>query len=232
MLRAVIFDFDGVIADSEPAHFEVFRRVLAAEGVVLTWEAYTERYLGYDDVECVEHVLLDAGQACSKERAKAVAQLKIDQFVDYLRDHYVIMPGVEALLADLRGAQVACSVCSGAWRHEVEFILREAQLIDRFEVIIGADDVKASKPDPEGYVLAVKRTAEALGSDGGLQVGECVAIEDSVWGIKAAKGAGLKCLGVTGSYSRAELAGVADAVADGLGEVTAAMLGRLLNNRG
>ena len=85
MLRLVLFDFDGVISDSEPAHFEIFRRVLRQEGIEIEWDAYCEKYLGFDDLEGFAHILADFGRAASPELVDQLANRKCVQFAEHLK---------------------------------------------------------------------------------------------------------------------------------------------------
>ena len=204
MLRLVVFDVDGVIADSEPAHFEVFRQILAQQGAELSWDEYRRRYLGYDDRECFGHVLADLGLDSSGQRIEQLCREKQGKFAEYLRDNCIIMPGVAELLEILKSHNIACSICSGAVRSEVEYILAQGRLTRFFRVIVAAEDVSAGKPDPEGYRLSLARINQAC-SDQPIDPAECLVIEDSTWGIRAAKDAGMHCLAVTSSYPAEQL---------------------------
>lgn len=227
MLRMVVFDFDGVIADSEPAHFEMFRKILQHEQIDVSWQDYCGKYLGYDDLECFAHILSDHGAATPTERITELAQRKSKEFARYLKDHCVIMPGVQAFLTDLRKHDIICSICSGALSSEIEFILKQAQLHNFFEVIVTAEDVAAGKPDPQGYRLALTWTNSRLDHQKQIRPDECAVIEDSLWGVQAAQGAGMFCLAVATSYP-AEMLTAADAVVKDLTCLDAARLGRML----
>ena len=194
MLQLVVFDFDGVIADTEPMHFELFRQVLADEDIGITWQQYCERYFAFDD-----------------KKIAALIERKRANFAGYLAENCVILPGVSELLSALRDEGIACSLCSGSFVSEIEYVLREGGIRDYFGIIVGAEDVRTCKPDPEGYRLSVSRANQELDMGAVIEPGRCVAIEDSIGGIEAAKGAGLKCLAVANSYAAEEL-GRADRV--------------------
>jgi beta-phosphoglucomutase len=227
MLNLVVFDFDGVIADSEPSHFEMLRQTLEEEAVVLNWRDYCERYLGYDDQECIRHILLDFGRDAAPALVSRLVGHKSEKFAQYIKDHCVILPGVPELLTDLQTQRVTCAICSGALRSEIEFVLNQAGLGHFFDVIVAAQDVTASKPDPEGYLLSLSRVNARRDGQPPIRVDECVVIEDSMWGIQAAKAAQMPCLAVANSYPPDAL-GQADAVVPNLTEVSAATLRQLV----
>ena len=116
MLKLIIFDFDGVIADSEPAHFEMFRRILGEGGLDLTWKQYTENYLGFDDFNAFTQILKSRDLPHSPELVTQLCRKKEEKFAKYLQDKSVIFPGVKDLLQDLAKHQVPCSIYSGAIR--------------------------------------------------------------------------------------------------------------------
>lgn len=227
MLRLVVFDFDGVLADSEPAHFEMIRQVLSSQGIDLTWELYCQKYLGYDDIECFRHILNDMGLDSSIDRVKELASSKSQGFVDYLKDNCILMEGVAELLIALRKANIAMAICSGALRCEIEFILDQAQLLDYFGVIVSAEDVTDGKPSPEGYQLSLANTNKILDDGNAISSCQCVAIEDSMWGIEAAKSAGMHCVAVATSYDQDELTH-ADAVVKDIANLSVSQLQKLV----
>jgi len=227
MLAMVIFDFDGVIADSEPAHFQMFRQILQPQGIEFTWSNYCEKYLGYEDEECIYRVLTDCGHQPSRALVTELARRKSLEFARYMEQNCVIMPGVPQLLADLRAHDVICSICSGALHREVLSILKQAYLEGFFAQIVAADDVTAGKPDPQGYRLTLTRANANLDGQTQIQPSQCLAIEDSIWGIQAAKAAGMACLAVTTSYPQENLVG-ADLIVKDLTCVDTARLSKLL----
>ncbi|MEK7830383.1 MAG: HAD family phosphatase [Acidobacteriota bacterium] len=204
MLKAVIFDFNGVIVDDEPLHLELFRRVLDEEDIGLTDEDYHAKYLGYDDRGCFTAALTDAGRA---ELASAgfIAEL-IERKAGYYREaieaRFLLFPGAVELVKKL-AAKFPMAIASGALRGEIEVVLRRGGIRDCFKEIIASEDVTACKPDPEGYNKALAALNASIG--GQIQPGECLVIEDSIAGIEAAKLAGMRCLAVTNSYRADEL---------------------------
>lgn len=227
-LRLVVFDFDGVITDSEAAHFEAMRRVLAPIGIQLTWQQYCQSYLAYADHEAIHNILLDQKRKPTEEEIDELVRKKSVEFAELLESSLKIFPGVLELLKNLQENRIPCGICSGSTRNEIEFVLRQSNLSEYFRFIVSADDVQKSKPDPEAYMLSMKVGGEFCNPDKTPESIECVAIEDSVGGIRAAKSAGMACLAVTNSYP-ADMLGQADLVVDGLGPVDTEFLKRLVD---
>lgn len=229
MLRMVIFDFDGVIADSEPAHYEMFRRVLKEKKIDLSWEQYCQKYLGYDDYECVENILKDYGHSPLSALINELVQGKQKNFAEYIQNNCLILPGIKELLEDLRQNQIICSIHSGAIRSEVESILEQARLRNHFEEIVTADDVTHSKPHPEGYCLCLSKVNHRLPFGAPIQPQQCIAIEDSIWGILSAKAAGMFCLATETSYPAEQLT-EADKIVRDLTNIRTRQLQQMLNH--
>ncbi len=223
MFRAVIFDFNGVLVDDEPIHLRLFREVLAEEGIELTTEAYYARYLGFDDRGCFEAVLRDAGETPTTSRVVRLIARKSSYYQDLVRrEGYPFFPGAVDLVRALADADAPLGLVSGALRDEVEGALAQEGLLDRFKVLVTAEDVAAGKPDPEGY----RRGLDELNSTPPLpsrllHPHQVVAIEDSPAGIAAAQGAGLSTLAVAQSYPAPALT-KADRVVARIGELTVA----------
>jgi beta-phosphoglucomutase len=219
MLHAIVFDFDGVLADSEPLHFEVYRRVMADVGVMLSADIYYERYLGFDDVGGFRAMLQDHGLRADEEDVDRLVTAKANMFQTLVDGQNVLFPGVATHVRSF-AATVPLAIASGALPHEIEMILKGAGLRDAFQVVVGAGDTPQSKPAPDPYARAVALLQErGLVPRGDDVVGRCVAIEDSKWGILSAKSAGLACVAVTTSYPAAEL-GDADLIVDRVDALT------------
>jgi beta-phosphoglucomutase len=219
MLYAIVFDFDGVLADSEPLHFEAFRRVLSAHGVGLTREEYDARYLGYDDAGAFRAILQDRGQPAESAAIEALVAEKLQVFEAVVGGRNVLFPGASECVRRL-GARLPLAIASGALSQDIDLILSGTGLRDAFDVVVGAEQTARSKPWPDPYALAVRRLQErGRVPDGDAVAGGCVAIEDSRWGIQSAKAAGLRCIAVTTSYDASELTD-ADLVVGSLDEVS------------
>jgi HAD superfamily hydrolase (TIGR01509 family) len=222
-LQAIVFDFDGVIADSEPLHLTAFQQALAEEGVTLGAEDYYSRYLGYDDVGMFEALARDRGMAMSGRHVTTLVARKGAMLQELLRRGTILFPGaVEFVRA--AAAEVPIAIASGAMRHEILEVVEAAGVSELFAAIVAAGDTPESKPSPAPYLLAFERLRQKTGLD--LDPQRCVAIEDSKWGLESARGAGLRCVGVTNSYGADELQ-PAELVVGGLNELTLPALDRL-----
>lgn len=212
MIRAVIFDFNGVLVDDEHLHFELFRAVLAAEGVGLDEGTYHEKYLGFDDRGCFEAALADAGRPADRERVDELIARKAALYAERAREGLRIFPGAAEAVATL-GARWPLAICSGALRAEIELVLELMGVGPYVAAVVAAEDTERCKPDPEGYLLALDALRSGVGED--LEAAHCLVVEDSLAGVQAGKGAGMWVVGVSHTYSAPELRSAgADAVLD------------------
>ena len=217
MLRAVIFDFNGIIVDDEPIHFKLFQRVLGEEGIVLTEQDYYARYLGFDDRGAFMAGFRENNRAVSADKLQELIERKAEYYQEAIRNHVTVFPGVKELVADL-AQTLPLAVASGALRHEIETILKTLGLLDYFRAIVAAEDVTQGKPEPEIYLKALAALNGRRGGSKPNEAADCVVIEDSKEGIRGARRAGMKCLAVTNSHP-AELLADADAVVKSLEDV-------------
>jgi beta-phosphoglucomutase len=225
MLRAVIFDFNGIIVDDEPIHFQLFQRVLAEEGIVLTEEAYYARYLGMDDRGCFATAFREHGQEITETHLAALITRKAGYYLDTIKKQMKLFPGVKTLVPDL-ARQFPLAIASGALRNEIELILSTLGLRDHFQAIVSAEDVKTGKPHPEIFLQALSQLKKKLVDGDSITAAECLVIEDSKEGIRAAKKAGMRCLAVTNSHPAEDLQ-EADAVVKSLEDTGVRFLRRL-----
>lgn len=203
-LKAVIFDFDGVIADTEPVHLGAFQRTLEGLGIRLTEEDYYARYLAYDDKTFFKRFLGDRGYKHEESLIAELIERKSGHYDDLIRGNIEILPGVRSFIEKITG-KYRIAIGSGAMRGEIVDILEFADMGRYFEVIVGAEDIENCKPAPDVYLEVLRRLNESATAADIISAGECLVIEDSVSGIKAALAAGMKCLAVTNSYSAEEL---------------------------
>ncbi len=222
-VQAIIFDFDGVIANSEPLHLRAFQAALATENISLTPEDYYARYLGHDDVGVFEHLAQDRGLEWSARHIAALVAAKGVRLQEMLSAGAVLFPAAADFIR-LSAASVPIAIASGALPHEIHEIVNAAGLGSLFTAIVGAGDTAESKPSPAPYQLAFAQLRERTAID--LDPRRTVAIEDSRWGLASARGAGLRCVGVTSSYPAHELPG-AEVVIGSLGDLTIEMLDAL-----
>ena len=215
-LQAIVFDFDGVIANSEPLHLLAFKQALAEDGVELSASEYYERYLGYDDVGMFEALGRDRSLPMAAGRMAELVARKGDHMQSLLRSGSVLFPGALEFIREAAAA-VPIAISSGALRHEIDEIIGAAGVRDLFSTIVAAGDTPESKPSPAPYRLAFEQLRQHTGRT--LDPRRSVAIEDSHWGLESARGAGLRLVGVTTSYPADELSS-AELVVNGLGSLT------------
>jgi HAD superfamily hydrolase (TIGR01509 family) len=222
-VRAVIFDFDGVLADTERLHLAAFRRVFEARGWDLDEATYFNRYLGYDDAGLMVAYAADRQIRLTPGELDELLTQKSGAFRGYLADGgQLLYPGAADCVSRLSG-RFALGIASGALRSEIVTILSAAGVLSQFGAIVGADDVRATKPEPEPYVTAAARL--------GVDPRRCVAIEDSRWGIESARAAGMQAIGIT-TTSPAETLAKAEWVVAHLDEVTVAAIEQLADRGG
>jgi beta-phosphoglucomutase len=216
-IQAIVFDFDGVLADSEPLHLRVYQQLLEPHGIHLGQAAYCERYLGYDDEGVFRQIAVDYKLLLGDEEIEMLIAEKARRFEALVSDGNVLYPGAAACVRRL-GASWPLGIASGALRAEIELMLRGAGLLDVFRFIVSAGETDRTKPAPDPYL----RAAELLG----IAPGACVAIEDSHWGLQSARAAGMRTIAITHTYPRESLT-EADAVVDSLDEITVERINNL-----
>jgi beta-phosphoglucomutase len=198
MTSGILFDFNGVLVDDEPQHCEALIATLAEYDCPLDRETYYRDYLGFDDRECFRFSFAQRGHAADEAVLREAIERKHGHYARAIRSSLRLVPGagdfVEA--AALDGLQLA--IVSGALRREIELVLDLAGLRPHFAEIVAAEDVITCKPDPQGY----RRGLAALE----LPAHRCVVIEDSLPGLAAARGAGLRCALLATSHPADSLA--------------------------
>lgn len=199
-MRAVVFDFDGVLVNSEPLHFRALREALLGDGIAITEDEYLREYVAYDDRGSIRIALERHGRPVSAPRIIALADAKAEAF-ERLMGEIPFYPGARELVRAL-AAEMPVAIASGARREEIERILRAGGLREAFAAVVGADDVTRTKPHPEPYLRAYEQIAARAP---GLRPAECVAFEDTIPGIAAAREAGMKVIGVAQTYPAAKL---------------------------
>lgn len=223
MVQAIVFDFDGVIANSEPLHLTAFQQALADERIALTAEEYYAKYLGYDDVGMFQTLARDRSLPAGDGWVASMVARKGERLEAMMHNGSVLFPGAQEFVR-AAAAAVPIAIASGALRHEIDTIVEGAGLASLFKTIVASGDTPESKPSPAPYQLAFDKLCAITGQT--LDKRRCVAIEDSKWGLESARGAGLRCVAVTSSYPADALAG-AELVVDGLGALTMPALHQL-----
>jgi HAD superfamily hydrolase (TIGR01509 family) len=214
MLKAVVFDFDGVIADTEPLHLRAYQMLLEPEGITLTREDYYSRYLGFDDEDLFRAVARDQSVSVSDDRIDGWVEAKTRVIKQLLTTGSVLFPGAASCIRML-SAQFPLAVASGALEPEIRLVLETSRLLSCFTAISSASDGVRGKPAPDLYLLAVAK----LGERQPIEPAACVALEDSRWGIEAAHRAGLRTVAVTHTYPSIDLPG-AGLIVESLSDIT------------
>jgi beta-phosphoglucomutase len=217
-LQAIVFDFDGVIADSERLHLRSYQDILAPEGITISTEDYLAKYLGYDDVGVFKALGRDHDVPMDDTRIADLIARKGERYESLAAAGEMLFPGAADFIRSAVGAGVPIAIASGALTHEIEDVLTRACLRELFPVIVGADQTERSKPHPDPYQAAFARLRAHTGMD--LIAWRTVAIEDSRWGLVSARDAGLRCVAVTNTYPAAELRADSELVVAGLHALT------------
>jgi beta-phosphoglucomutase len=203
--RAVLFDFDGVIVNSEPLHFFAFSEVLKSEHIELSEDEYYRDLIGFDDRGALRHVFQKRSLPLEPKTLLSLMARKSRVMMDFIqRRQFQALPGVEEFVRTL-WRRCPLAICSGALREEIEGMLEGIGLRDCFNVIVAAEDVAVGKPDPSGYVLAAKLLSEKQKLSRPLKPADCLVVEDAPTVIRSVKSAGFPTLAVATSYSEAKL---------------------------
>ena len=202
MLKAIIFDFDGVIVDSEPLHYQAFLRVARGLGIEFDYAHYLDRYVGFDDRDGFRAMLADASgskpQHPDDDQIALLCQEKALAFEAVVAEGFETIPGILGFIEQAR-LQMPIAIASGATKLDIDLILGRLNLTPYFHPIITADNVARSKPDPRTYTLAVDGLTDQH-PDLAIKPPDCLAIEDTPAGIESARKAGLKTLGLTTTH--------------------------------
>jgi beta-phosphoglucomutase len=220
MLKAIIFDFNGVIINDEPIHFRSMRDTVAELGITIGEEEYWAKYLPFDDERCLTEICLNHSVTLNADQRRKALARKVERYKRQLSDELPIFPGAAEFIR-IAAARYPMAIASGARREEVLGTLEAAGLTGCFRVIVAAENFTLGKPHPESFLLALERLNEVLDGDGPIAARECLVVEDSVGGVRGARAAGMKCLAISNTYPRELLAGAsADRVAASLRDVT------------
>jgi beta-phosphoglucomutase len=203
MLKALIFDCDGVIADSEHLHFSLFQKVLAEEGIPLSQADYVEKYLAMDDRGCFDAVFKANGKPLNEsERGRLIAK-KTALYQKTAAQNLVILPGVVEFVMAV-SQKFPLAMASGALRDEVLLMIEAAGIRQYFDAVVAAEDVKNGKPAPDAYLKALEELNKKHPTKN-IQPKECLVVEDSKHGLISAQSAGMKVVAVTTTYPEDEL---------------------------
>jgi len=183
VIKAVLWDLDGVLVDTASFHFQAWRELFAGEGKEIGEEDFRRTFGLRNDA-----ILREILGGLPRQRVEELSRRKEELFRAKIAGGVTPMPGVPALLERLRQTGRKTAVVSSAPRQNVEALLRGLRIEDAFDVIIAEEDTSRGKPDPQGYLLAAERL--------GAAPEECAVIEDAPAGVEAAKRAGMRCIGL------------------------------------
>ena len=224
MLKTVIFDFDGVIADSETLHLRAFNETLEPFAIKIDVDDYYRTYLGLTDADCFKEIAEKHQAIFGNTPVETLLQNKKTAFEKLAKTDAAIIDGVPEFLELLRANSIPMAICSGALLPEIELILEGAGLRGFFSVIVSAEQVKRGKPYPDGFLLTLEKLNKETCDK--IAPGECIVIEDSHWGLEAAKVAGMHTIAVTNSYDAKQLS-LAEKIVARLDELTLPALQKL-----
>jgi beta-phosphoglucomutase len=201
VLKAVLFDFNGVIVKDESIHREVIDELLLAENLPPQGKEFWQISVGRSDRACLQELLKLRGRFVTDEyldkllSKKAIAyRQKLEQL-----ETLPIYPEVVQFIEQMFNSQYKLAIVTGAIRSEVELVLQQARIGMYFDTIVAGDEISQSKPDPAGYLLAIDRLNK-LYPDLHLLPSECLAIEDTFAGIQAVKSAGIQAVAIANTY--------------------------------
>jgi beta-phosphoglucomutase len=200
-LKAVLFDFNGVIIKDEPIHLKLIDEILVQENLQPQRVDERQACLGRSDRSYFQDLLKNRGRVVTEEYLIQLLNRKAQAYVLELEklEKLPLYAGIDDLIFQVRSHNLKLGLVSGALRKEIELVLERAKLTEYFQIIVAGDDITTSKPQPEGYLLAVERLNQA-DPDLNLQPQECLAIEDTPVGIQAAKRAQMQVVGVANTY--------------------------------
>lgn len=219
MLKAVIFDFDGVVVDTEHLHLGAFNEILASYGIVITDQEYYNEYVIYNDADFFNIISQRHNLELSEADIAGLIDKKFELFKRLIERGPEFIDGAQEFINLLKENKLIVSICSGSLLADIDLILRDTALQNAFEVIVGADSsgVTKGKPDPVSFEVTLKRLNETHGQ--AIAPNECVVIEDSYGGLLAAEAAGMHRVAVTNTFSAQKLSEYAEIVVDNLRQI-------------
>ena len=216
-LKAILLNFPGVVVNDRAIHQQLIEEILLGENLRPSASEYREVCLGSSDHACLKQLLSRRGRVVSEDYLTELVIKKAQAYEQEIEklDFLPLYPGIKPFITQLEAMKLQIAVVTGALSSEVELVLRRAQILSYVNTIVSGDDIKVSKPEPDGYLLAVERLSLSLK----LQPSNCLAIEDTPVGITAAKRAGMSVVGVANTYPLHLLQRQADWVIDFLSEL-------------
>ncbi|MEN3013883.1 MAG: HAD family phosphatase [Endomicrobiia bacterium] len=204
--KAIFFDFDGVIANTEWLHFRAFNQVLKNFNINVSKKEYLKEYLAYDDKGCFKKVfLIKQNKEISKAQIKKLIKQKNRILMKQLKTNgFEFFPDTLKFINNIKKLyNIQLCIVSGALKQEILYILKKLKIQKMFSIIVSAEDVKNGKPSPEPYIVAKNKLEKKLNKK--IKNEQIYVIEDSINGINAAKAAGFITIGVAHTYSLKKL---------------------------
>lgn len=215
MIKALIFDLDGTIADTEEAHFLAYRETLATYGIKITKHDFIHKWLK-GDASAIKGVLKNWHK--NSEKTKKEARRKKEKLYLKMISQTKIkaLPGAKALIRKAKKSGLKVALASGSTQKEIKKVLKDLKIHDKFDLILGLDNIRRNKPAPEMFLLAAKKLR--------LKPEEILVIENAPNGLNGAKEAGMKCIVIPSSWTKELKYQSADLILKSLEEVTIDMV--------
>lgn len=200
--KALLFDFDGVIADSEELHYQALLSIAKPYGHDFSRQDYDRELLGFDDRGAFQHLWFKHKQKLTPEELQKLVLKKNKLFHQFITQGVPVFPGVHHFIKQLQVQKIPMGIVSGALEDEIQVCLKHANLQNEFQFVVAANHVQHSKPDPECYESGFAKMQKLLPD---LDKSDCWVIEDSPAGIRAARRANLPVIGITHSFKKDQL---------------------------
>jgi beta-phosphoglucomutase len=227
-IRAIAFDLDGTLSDTEPLHFEAFSEVVRPAGIEIPREEYFTRLIGLNDHDCFATLLREHPQDDNEVRVSELIERKAVVYGAMIANRDVLYPGAAAFVQRC-AERFPLILVTGTLHAEAEVILQRANLRELFVDIIAAEDTARGKPEPDGFLTALGRLGFILRPHPSIVAAECLVIEDTAAGVEAARRAGMRVLALR-QTTTAHALSAADIIRPSIGETDLDDILRRLTN--
>ncbi|MFC2045167.1 HAD family hydrolase [Chloroflexota bacterium] len=215
--KAIIWDMDGVIADTALCHFKAWQEVFQKKGITYPEETF-KRYFGQRNVDIIRKIM---GKETPEDEISAISTEKEDNFLIKIKEQITPFPGVITLIKSLADSKYKMALASSAPQKNIDLITQTLKIDGCFQAVVSSKDVSQGKPSPQAFLLAASKL--------GVAPKNCIVFEDAIAGVAAAMSAGMHCIAVTNTNPKGSLA-EADLVVDTLEVITVNDLDNLINN--
>ncbi|MBS9388643.1 MAG: HAD family phosphatase [Dolichospermum sp. WA123] len=200
-LKAVLFNFNGVIIKDGSIHIQLIDEILIQENLQPQRVKEREDFLGIGSRAYLQNLLKNRGRVVTEAYMAQLLTRKAQAYVLELEklEKLPLYSGIEDVIFQIRSRHLKMALVSDALSLEIEMVLTSAKLAEYFPVIVSGDDISSDKPNPEGYLLAVERLNQTY-PELNLEPDECLVIENTRTGIQAAKRAQMQVVGVANTY--------------------------------